>query len=54
MPAWQFYVGPKSGSAPFWRHGFRSRFRSRLARGSDYTIIPAYDQITEAALAECP
>lgn len=46
--AWFCYVGRKSGSAPFWRHGFQSRFGRRLAQGSDYTIIPCYDEIADA------
>ena len=45
--AWYSYVGRNSGSAPFWRHGFRARFGRRLQEG-DHTIIPCYDEIAAA------
>lgn len=52
--AWGMFVGSNSGSAPFWRHGFRRRFGHRLANGADHTIIPGYDVIAQAVAAEYP
>jgi len=45
--AWMMHTASRPGSWPFWRHGFASRFRVRLARGADYTIIPGYDVIAQ-------
>lgn len=52
--AWHSYVGGDSGSASFWRHGFRARFSRLLARGSDFTKIPCYDLIAGAVMEELP
>jgi hypothetical protein len=46
--AWWSYVGRDSGSASFWRHGFKARFGRRLAVGADYTCVPCYDEIAAA------
>ena len=34
---WWSYVGWTSGSAPFWRHGFRARFGQRLQNAGRIT-----------------
>jgi hypothetical protein len=44
--AWHAMVGHKSGSAPFWRHGFVSRYGRRVDR-HDYTVIPGYDVLAQ-------
>lgn len=45
--AWTMATAHTPGSWPFWRHGFYSRWGRRIARGSDYTIIPRYDEIAQ-------
>jgi hypothetical protein len=52
--AWHSYVGGSSGSAPFWRHGFRARFKTLLAKGSDFTKIPCYDLVAAAVMEQLP
>lgn len=43
--AWEMATASTPASWPFWRHGFLARWGQRIARGSDYTCIPAYDEI---------
>lgn len=52
--AWEMHVGPDSGSAPFWRHGFIARFGARIAKGADFTCIPGYDTIAQQIASEFP
>jgi hypothetical protein len=52
--AWHFHVGGKSGSAPFWRHGFRARFGRAWDKGADHTIIPRYDEMFELVASQFP
>ncbi len=52
--AWMMAVAGTPGSWPFWRHGFYSRYRRRLARGADYTCIPGYDEIGQQIGTQFP
>ena len=52
--AWMMHTASTPGSWPFWRHGFASRFRTRLARGADHTIVPGYDEIAQQIATEFP
>ncbi len=52
--AWMMHTASTPGCWPFWRHGFASRFRTRLARGADHTIVPGYDEIAQQIATEFP
>jgi hypothetical protein len=51
--AWQMATASTPGSWPFWRHGFVSRW-GRLVERSDYTAVPAYDEIAQEIATEFP
>ncbi len=43
--AWTMATASTPGCWPFWRHGFASRWGTRIARGADFTVVPGYDEI---------
>lgn len=52
--AWMMFTANSPGCWPFWRHGFASTWNHRLARGSDFTIIPGYDEIGQQIASAFP
>lgn len=52
--AWCMAVGSTPASWPFWRHGFEARWGRKLARGSDYSCVPGYDEIAQQIAGEFP
>jgi hypothetical protein len=52
--AWQLYTWNSRGCWSFWRTGFRNRFQHKIARGSDFTIVPGYDVLATAVAVEFP
>jgi hypothetical protein len=43
--AWMLATASTPGCWPFWRHGFWARWGHKLAAGSDFTVVPGYDEI---------
>lgn len=52
--AWMMATASRPACWPFWRHGFASRWGERIANGSDFTIIPGYDEIGQQIASEFP
>jgi hypothetical protein len=55
--AWGSFIALNRWSASqaaWWRNGFQRVFRKRIARGSDFTIIPRYDEIADSVRESCP